>query len=257
MLVSNNSPSGPEVVVLEEAHTVRLYRYMYKGRVVATAESQTTPTTTYRYEHLFIRFCSCENISYLSFLVHYSRCATPHPFYPNHNTHPGRFHQSASLGHSISPVVISVLVIIFLSLIPFVLLILNMPKIDKVPTSQHRNSVSTASAAGGGIRSSSWSVKDDGILIQARTQGLNWNQISPKYFPSKSANACRKRHERLMERQNAEQWDGGVKRDVLSLAYMEVRREMWSILAARVNEKWQLVEQKVNTPISYYLTIAC
>jgi len=60
-----------------------------------------------------------------------------------------------------------------------------------------------------------------------------------------------------MERQNAEQWDGGVKRDVLSLAYMEVRREMWSILAARVNEKWQLVEQKVNTPISYYLTIAC
>jgi hypothetical protein len=117
-----------------------------------------------------------------------------------------------------------------------------MPKVDKVP---HRNSTtSTASAAGAGTRSSSWSTKDDETLIQARAQGLNWNQISPKHFPQKSANACRKRHERLMERQNAEQWDG-VKLDVLAQAYMEVRRDMWSILAARVGEKWQLVEQKV------------
>jgi hypothetical protein len=120
-----------------------------------------------------------------------------------------------------------------------------MPKNDKAHTS-HRNSVSTASAAGGGTRSSSWSSKDDQILMQARAQGLNWNQISPKHFPSKTANACRKRHERLMERQNAEQWDGGVKLEVLSQIYMEVRREMWIILAARVNEKWQLVEQKVS-----------
>jgi hypothetical protein len=47
-----------------------------------------------------------------------------------------------------------------------------------------------------------------------------------------------------MERQNAEQWDG-LKLDMLAVAYMELRREMWSILAARVGEKWQLVEQKV------------
>jgi hypothetical protein len=118
-----------------------------------------------------------------------------------------------------------------------------MPKIEKAPPS-HRNSVSTASAAGGGTRSSSWSAKDDETLIQARAQGLNWNQISPKHFPQKSPNACRKRHERLMERQNAEQWDG-VKLDILAQAYMDVRRDMWSILAARVGEKWTLVEQKV------------
>jgi hypothetical protein len=124
-----------------------------------------------------------------------------------------------------------------------------MPKIDKAPSS-HRNSVSTASAAGGGTRSSSWSAKDDETLIQARAQGLNWNQISPKHFPQKSANACRKRHERLMERQNAEQWDG-VKLDILAQAYMDVRREMWSILAARVGEKWTLVEQKVAHPVSH------
>lgn len=47
-----------------------------------------------------------------------------------------------------------------------------------------------------------------------------------------------------MERQNAEQWDG-VKLEVLAQAYMEMRQEMWSLLAARVGEKWQLVEQKV------------
>jgi hypothetical protein len=116
-----------------------------------------------------------------------------------------------------------------------------MPKVEKGPA--HRLSVSTASAAGG-TRSSSWSAKDDETLIQARAQGLNWNQIGPKHFPSKTPNACRKRHERLMERQNAEQWDG-VKLDVLAQAYMEVRREMWSMLAARVGEKWQLVETKV------------
>ncbi|KAF2132297.1 hypothetical protein P153DRAFT_354921 [Dothidotthia symphoricarpi CBS 119687] len=119
-----------------------------------------------------------------------------------------------------------------------------MPKIEKA-SSSHRHSVSasTASAAGGSVRISSWATKDDETLIQARAQGLNWNQIAPKHFPTKSPNACRKRHERLMERQNAEQWDG-VKLDVLAQAYMEVRREMWSILATRVGEKWQLVETK-------------
>ena len=91
---------------------------------------------------------------------------------------------------------------------------------------------------------SSWSAKDDETLIRARAQGLNWNQIGPKHFPSKTPNACRKRHERLMERQNAEQWDG-VKLDVLAQAYIEIRRDMWSMLAARVGEKWQLVETKV------------
>lgn len=120
-----------------------------------------------------------------------------------------------------------------------------MPKVDRAQSAHaHRGSISTASAAGGGSRSSSWSQKDDETLITARAQGLNWNQIAPKHFPSKSPNACRKRHERLMERQNAEQWDG-VKLDVLAQAYMDVRREMWSLLAARVGEKWTLVETKV------------
>jgi hypothetical protein len=122
-----------------------------------------------------------------------------------------------------------------------------MPKAGKRASTPHNAPISTAAAAGGG-RSSSWSSTEDETLITARAQGLNWNQIAPKHFPTKSANACRKRHERLMERQNADQW-GGVKLDVLAQAYMEVRREMWSILAARVGEKWELVEQKVNISI--------
>jgi hypothetical protein len=48
-----------------------------------------------------------------------------------------------------------------------------------------------------------------------------------------------------MERQNAEQWDG-VKLNELAQAYMEVRREMWGLLASRVGEKWTLVEQKAS-----------
>jgi hypothetical protein len=120
---------------------------------------------------------------------------------------------------------------------------ITMPKVERIATSAHRHSISAASAAGGS-RSSSWTPEDDKTLIRARAQGLNWNQIAPRHFPSKTANACRKRHERLMERQNAEQWDG-VKLNDLAQAYMEVRREMWSILASKVGEKWTVVETKV------------
>ncbi|KAF2110069.1 hypothetical protein BDV96DRAFT_604147 [Lophiotrema nucula] len=119
-----------------------------------------------------------------------------------------------------------------------------MPKVDKAPT-QHRSSISTASAAAAGVRSSSWSAKDDETLMVARAQGHNWNQIAPKHFPSKSPNACRKRHERLMERQHQEQWDG-VKLQDLAQAYMAVRKDMWTLLADRLGggEKWAMLEQK-------------
>lgn len=81
--------------------------------------------------------------------------------------------------------------------------------------------------------------------MRARQQGLNWQPIALKYFPDKTANACRKRHERLMEKRNsADNWDG-VKLDLLSKAYIELREQMWKILADRVGEKWQNVEAKV------------
>lgn len=45
-----------------------------------------------------------------------------------------------------------------------------------------------------------WSTTDDEILLQARATGMNWQPIASRHFPNKTANACRKRHERLIER---------------------------------------------------------
>lgn len=89
-----------------------------------------------------------------------------------------------------------------------------------------------------------WNEEDDQILISARASGLNWQPIALTHFPNKTANACRKRHERLMERRQHDDWDGH-KLDALAAEYMECRREMWSILAAKVGERWALVEAKV------------
>jgi hypothetical protein len=76
---------------------------------------------------------------------------------------------------------------------------------------------------------------------------MNWAPIQQAYFPSKTPNACRKRHERLMERRSADDWDG-LKLESLAKNYMGMRREIWSGLAAETGEKWNVVEQKVLLP---------
>ncbi len=48
-----------------------------------------------------------------------------------------------------------------------------------------------------------------------------------------------------MERKNAKDWDE-KKSGLLAKEYMEVRKEMWSILADRLGEKWHIIEQKVS-----------
>lgn len=93
--------------------------------------------------------------------------------------------------------------------------------------------------------SGAWSPQDDQQLLQARMQGLNWNQIKEQYFPSKTPNACRKRHERLMERRGSDDWDAR-KMQYLAKEYMAMRKEIWSGLAARTGEKWNVVEAKVS-----------
>lgn len=93
--------------------------------------------------------------------------------------------------------------------------------------------------------SHSWPPEKDELLMRARQQGLNWQPIATQYFPDKTANACRKRHERLMEkRNNTDSWDG-VKIEALARAYINVREQMWKLLADQVGEKWQTVESKV------------
>ncbi|KAL9048819.1 MAG: hypothetical protein Q9162_007532 [Coniocarpon cinnabarinum] len=91
--------------------------------------------------------------------------------------------------------------------------------------------------------SSSWTPEEDQLLKEARGRGLNWQPIADTYFPSKTANACRKRHERLMDREQVEEWDG-IKLEQLAQAYQDCRREMWTILANRLDEKWTVVEAK-------------
>jgi hypothetical protein len=77
---------------------------------------------------------------------------------------------------------------------------------------------------------------------------MNWAPIQSSYFPTKTPNACRKRHERLMERRSADDWDGG-KLENLAKNYMGMRREIWEGLARATGEKWMVVEQKVLNPL--------
>ena len=87
-----------------------------------------------------------------------------------------------------------------------------------------------------------WSSEDDELLMRARREGLNWQPLASKYFPDKTANACRKRHERLME--SADNMNA-IDIDKLSKAYLDSREHMWKLLADRVGEDWQAVEAKV------------
>jgi hypothetical protein len=95
--------------------------------------------------------------------------------------------------------------------------------------------------------SGAWSPTDDQTLMAARAQGMNWVLIQQAYFPSKTPNACRKRHERLMERRNENEWDER-KLECLAKSYMGMRREIWSGLGAQTGEKWNVVEVKVSRP---------
>jgi hypothetical protein len=81
--------------------------------------------------------------------------------------------------------------------------------------------------------------------MSARAQGLNWQPIQATYFPNKTPNACRKRHERLMDRRNSDDWDV-IKLENMAKEYMGMRREIWSQLGAKTGEKWNVVEAKVS-----------
>ena len=101
----------------------------------------------------------------------------------------------------------------------------------------------TSPALGDRHGATAWTEADDNKLKEARKQGRHWGPIATELFPNKSANACRKRHERLMQ-QNQSDWDS-TKMEALATAYLEIREQMWTILAARLDEKWQVVESKV------------
>lgn len=90
-----------------------------------------------------------------------------------------------------------------------------------------------------------WTSHDDEQLKRARREGHNWTYVANTYFPTKTANACRKRHERLMEKINANGTWNSLKFEEVAKVYLEVREDMWRMVADRVNEKWTVVESKV------------
>jgi hypothetical protein len=86
-----------------------------------------------------------------------------------------------------------------------------------------------------------WTAEDDRALVAARSRGQHWADLQRTYFPTKTANACRKRYERLMERKGVYDYDAR-KFERIAKEYMGMRKQIWSGLAARVGEKWPVVE---------------
>ncbi|KAK4246581.1 hypothetical protein C7999DRAFT_15310 [Corynascus novoguineensis] len=91
--------------------------------------------------------------------------------------------------------------------------------------------------------SGAWNQEDDRTLLTLRAMGKNWNQIQREAFPGKTGNACRKRHERLMERRGQNDFDNR-KLERLCKEYMSMRKEIWHPLASRCGEKWNVVEMQ-------------
>ena len=89
-----------------------------------------------------------------------------------------------------------------------------------------------------------WTAADDRTLLAARARGQHWADLQRRHFPAKTANACRKRYERLMERRGAYDYDAR-RLERIAHEYMGIRKQMWSGLAARVGEKWNVVEEQV------------
>ena len=100
--------------------------------------------------------------------------------------------------------------------------------------------------------SGAWNQEDDRTLLTLRAMGKNWNQIQRDAFPGKTGNACRKRHERLMERRGQNDFDNR-KLERLCKEYMSMRKEIWQPLASRCGEKWNVVEMQVRHHPSVFI----
>ncbi|KAK4235327.1 hypothetical protein C8A03DRAFT_17916 [Achaetomium macrosporum] len=86
-----------------------------------------------------------------------------------------------------------------------------------------------------------WTAEEDKTLIQARSRGQNWAELQRTHFPTKTANACRKRYERLVERRGIYDYSGR-RLEMVANEYMNMRKEIWSGLADRLGMKWDAVE---------------
>ncbi|KAL2139952.1 hypothetical protein VTI28DRAFT_4464 [Corynascus sepedonium] len=98
-----------------------------------------------------------------------------------------------------------------------------------------------------------WTAEDDQTLMRARAGGQNWAELQRAHFPAKTANACRKRYERLVERRGIHDYSGR-RLEMVANEYMSVRKDMWSGLADRVGMRWEVVEALVRCPPLYLVS---
>lgn len=113
----------------------------------------------------------------------------------------------------------------------------SIPPTPKSPTKAELSQVTTGP----------WPASSDELLLSLRAQALNWAEIQRHHFPTKSANACRKRYERILAKQRgAHEWND-EKMLRLSRGYRDMRKQIWTPLAEYMGcgESWENVERKV------------
>ncbi|KAK4938618.1 hypothetical protein LTR10_020969 [Elasticomyces elasticus] len=93
-------------------------------------------------------------------------------------------------------------------------------------------------------QSGPWTPEEDETLIKAKGEGLAWDEIHRRYFPHKTGNACRKRHDRLLIKARDPTWDEARTQKVIG-RYNRVREQVWRPIADSVGEKWEDVERVV------------
>ena len=128
---------------------------------------------------------------------------------------------------------------------------LYLTSMSMMPKVTRRSSLPATSSATRGRAynrpSTAWTTDDDDTLVQARASGTSWKEIAKQHFlGKKSDNACRKRHERLVDKRKSTDWDD-LKLERLALEYTNMREQLWSPLASRMSESWTVVEAKVRT----------
>ncbi len=93
-------------------------------------------------------------------------------------------------------------------------------------------------------QSGPWNPDEDNVLINAKGRGMCWEDIHRTHFPGKSANACRKRHERVLAKMRNTDWDDARIQRVTD-AYNRHRHNIWQPLCKELNESLSDVEKVV------------
>ncbi|KIW65268.1 hypothetical protein PV04_07541 [Phialophora macrospora] len=91
-------------------------------------------------------------------------------------------------------------------------------------------------------QSGPWNNDEDSILMEAKLKGMSWEEIHRQHFPGKSANACRKRHERVLAKVRNTNWDEARIQRVTD-AYHKHRSSIWAPLCNELGESLSDVEK--------------